>query len=104
METNQRNVHCFTPVVIGRIRLDSSERKYSLVRSFLFSTALPHEWFRIFRAYERPGIGSRENSSNHVTHKRRPAEFEIRLERPVGSRFVLSVWLSMYHDVTSIFL
>ena len=68
----------------GRIRLGRSERKYSLVRSFFHSTGPPHEWFRIFRAYERPGVASCENSSNHVTHKRRPAEFEIRLERPAG--------------------
>ena len=68
----------------GRIRLGRSERKYSLVRSFFHSTGPPHECFRIFRAYERPGVASCENSSNHVTQKRRPAEFEIRLERPAG--------------------
>ena len=70
--------------ITGRIRLGSPERKYPLVRSFLYSTGPPHEWFRIFRVYERPGVGSRESSSNHVTHKRRPAEFEIRLERPAA--------------------
>ena len=68
----------------GRIRLGCSELKYSLVLSFFHSTGPPHEWFRIFRAYERPGVASCENSSNHVTHKRRPAEFEIRLEQPAG--------------------
>ena len=69
---------------IGRIRLGRSERKYSFVRSFFHSTGPPHERLRVFRAYERPGFASFENSSNHVTHKWRPAEFEIRLERPAG--------------------
>ena len=69
---------------IGRIRLRGSERSFSLVRSFFHSTGSPHERLRIFRAYERSGVESRESSWNHVTKKRRPAEVEIGLERPVG--------------------
>ena len=58
----------------GRIQLGRSERKCSLVRSFSFSTAPPHEWFRIFRACERAGIGSRGDAkAAQITwHKGRP--------------------------------
>ena len=38
----------------------------------------------LFLAYERPGGASRDCSSNHVTHKRRQAEFGIRLEWLAG--------------------
>ena len=67
-----------------RIRLGGSERSFSLVRSFFHSTGSPHERLGIFRAYKRSGVESRESSWNHVTNKRRPAEVEIGLERPVG--------------------
>ena len=66
---------------IGRIRLGCSERKYSPVSSFFYSTGLPHQWLRILRVYELSGDRSHERRSNHVTQNGWQRWFKVCLKR-----------------------